>query len=457
VTQCLAIAVRVLEADVLERNRSERVAQRATCAVSRWTAKIPWYTARKEVSLRFLLPRVVPAVALLTALTSCTGDRGMPAALGPVEPLSSPAAAASGEPFMTATRDGRVLLSWLEQQPDTSVSLRFAAWDGNAWSEPRTIVTRRDFFVNWADFPSILELPDGRLATHWLQREGAGTYAYGIRIATSADGGASWSEPLAPHTDNTLTEHGFVSLFADGEDLGAIWLDGRNMGGGHGHGGGDMTIRFARLGSAGTRMDEAEIDARTCECCQTDAALTDEGPIVAYRDRSPDEVRNIVVSRRVAGDWTEPAPVHDDAWTIPGCPVNGPAIVAAGRDVAVAWFSAPDDVAQVKVVFSTDAGVTFGAPVRIDDGDPAGRVDLLSLDDGVLVSWIERTSTGAAVRVKRVTKDGRAGAALDVATASAERASGFPRMARSGDGILFAWTEPGQPAHVRMARAAISP
>ena len=407
--------------------------------------------------MRFLLPRVLRPVAFLAVLASCA-DGGAAPALGPVEPISSPAAAPSGEPFLTATRDGRILLSWLEQLPDTSVGFRFAAWDGRTWTEPRNIVARRDFFVNWADFPSILELPDGRLATHWLQREGPDTYAYGVRITTSADAGVTWSEPLAPHTDGTLTEHGFVSLFPDGQDLGAVWLDGRNMGGGHGHGGGDMTIRFARLTADGTRMDETEIDARACECCQTDVALTDEGPIVAYRDRSPEEVRNIVVSRRANGAWTAPTPVHDDAWTLPGCPVNGPAIVAAGRDVAVAWFSAPGDVAQVKVVFSADAGATFGAPVRIDDGDPAGRVDLLLLDDGgVLVSWIERTDGGAAVRAKRVTRDGRAGAAIDVAASSAERASGFPRMARAGDGVMFAWTEPGQPARVRLARVALSP
>lgn len=407
--------------------------------------------------MRSLIFRALLPFALLAGLTSCA-DRGAAPALGSIEPISSPAAAPSGEPFLTPTRDDHILLSWLEQQPDTSVAFRFATWDGRTWSEPRSVVARRDFFVNWADFPSILELPDGRLATHWLQREGPDTYAYGIRIATSADAGATWSEPLTPHTDSTLTEHGFVTLFADGQDLGAVWLDGRNMGGGHGHGGGDMTIRFARLAADGTRLDEAEIDARTCECCQTDVAVTDEGPVVVYRDRSSEEVRNIVVSRRVNGEWSAPAPVYDDAWTIPGCPVNGPALVAAGRDVAVAWFAAPGDVAQVKVAFSDDAGATFASPVRIDDGDPAGRVDLLILEDGsVLVSWIERVDGGAAVRVKRVTRDGRASTAVEVAASSAERASGFPRMARSGAGVVFAWTEPGQPARVRLARMALSP
>ena len=394
---------------------------------------------------------LVPAL-----LTSCTGmnDMRLP---GTVEMLESPAAHGSGEPFLTPTRDGRALLSWLEMQHDSSVALRFAAWEGEGWSSPRTVVARPDFFVNWADFPSILELPDGRLATHWLQREGADTYAYGVRVSTSADGGVSWSQPLAPHTDGTLTEHGFVSLFADGNDLGAVWLDGRNMGGAHGEGDGAMTIRYARIAEDGTLHDEAEIDARTCECCQTDVALLASGPIVAYRDRSPDEVRDIVVSRRINGVWTDPVRVHDDGWTISACPVNGPAIAAEEGVVAVAWFAAPEDEPRVSVAFSQDSGETFGPPVRIDDGNPAGRVDLVMLENGsALVSWIERTSTGAVVRARYVTGEG-AGGAMDVGASSEERASGFPRMTRVDGGVLFAWTQPGSQSHVSIARVRLTP
>ena len=38
--------------------------------------------------------------------------------------------------------------------------------------------------------------------------------------------------------------------------------------------------------------------------------------MIAYRDRSADEVRDISIVRRVGGRWTKPAPVHDDGWKI---------------------------------------------------------------------------------------------------------------------------------------------
>lgn len=381
--------------------------------------------------------------AVLLVAVACEA----PAPSATVEMLASPAGPGSGEPFLAAGADGP-LMSWLEPQADSSVALRFAGWDGAAWGAPRTIAARRDYFVNWADFPSILVLPDGGLAAHWLQREGGGTYAYGVRIVRSTDGGATWTEPVTPHTDGVLAEHGFVTLFPDDGALGAVWLDGRNMTGEHGAG--DMTIRSARLTEDGLAM-EAEIDARTCECCQTDVALTSEGPAVVYRDRSPEELRNITVSRRVDGAWTEPAPVHDDGWVRDGCPVNGPAIVAAGRAAAVAWFTAPGDVPQVNVAFSEDAAASFGAPVRVDEGAPIGRVDLLHLPDGsVLVSWLERTGTGAAVLARRVESEGSAGPVIRVTETTESRAGGFPRMILDGDAVLFAWTDPD--AGVRVAR-----
>ena len=154
--------------------------------------------------------------------------------------------------------------------------------------------------------------------------------------------------------------------------------------------------------------------------------------------------------RRVGGEWTEPRTIHDDGWVINACPVNGPAVAAAGRRVAVAWFTgAPGP--RVLVAFSDDAGATFGPPVRVDEGAGQGRVDLVLLDDGAaLVSWLERGGEGAEIRLRRVAPDG-AGPAFSLASTSAERASGFPQMARSGDRILFAWTEAGSPPRVRTA------
>lgn len=374
-----------------------------------------------------------------------------PVLMSEVTPLESPAGPGSAEPFLHTMRDGSVLMSWLEAG-DTAHSLRFARWDGMTWDEPRTIVSSSSFFVNWADFPSIIDLSDGRLAAHWLGRSGPGTYAYDVLVAFSDDGGQTWSEPVRPHNDGTETEHGFVTLFESDGQPAAVWLDGRKTAAGTG-GPREMTVRFTTFDESGTpAYPGALLDSRTCDCCQTAVAITSTGPVVIYRDRSPDEVRDIAITRLVDGEWTSPTPIHRDGWQINACPVNGPAIDAADDHVAIAWFTAAQDTARVRVAFSSDAGASFGTPFRIDLGNPSGRVDLLLLDDAhALVSWLERTGGTAEVMARIVGSDGTFGEPVAIGGSSAERASGFPKVTLVDGGLLFAWTVPGETSGIRVA------
>ena len=407
------------------------------------------------------------AIGLLAAVVLPT-DRESLAAVPPVvsiDSISSPARPGSSTPNLAVGADGRVYMSWIEPA-DSGHALRFAALDGKQWSPAQTIRAGKDFWVNWADFPSIKVLDGGRLAAHWLQRNGPGTYAYGVRISQSRDSGRTWSTPVMPHRDSSQNEHGFVAMWPENGRLGAVWLDGRKFKtAGHGapsSGGHDATnemmLMSTTIDANGKLGPEVPLDQRTCDCCQNTAAMTSNGPIIAYRNRSPEEIRDIYVTRRVAGKWTAGVPVHADNWKIAACPVNGPSIAASGRRVALAWFTAANDSARVKVAFSDDAGAKFSAPIRVDGGVPAGRVDVaLTADGSALVTWIERVGGDtAAVRVRRVARDGTAGAPITVATSSASRASGFPRMVITGSDVVFAWTVPGRPSAVRVARAPVA-
>ena len=383
-----------------------------------------------------------------------TAQQSVAAASLTFQEVPSPAAPGSGLPHLYAGADGQVWLSWVEVLGEGHAALRFAQRQDTAWSTPKTIAEGDDWFVNWADFPSLIALGDGVMAAHYLQKSAESTYAYDVRLTQSADGGATWSNALTPHDDDTQTEHGFVSMLPwDGDQVLAVWLDGRNTGGGHG---GAMTLRAATVGADQSIQNEAELDARICDCCQTSAARTANGAVVAYRDRSDEEIRDISVVRWKDGQWSDPQTVYADDWHIEGCPVNGPAVTADGERVAVAWFTAADDTPRVKLSFSPDEAVTFGEPVMVDDGQPIGRVDVVMLPDGrALVSWVERTDDGAEIRVRRVQADGTAEAAVRVALTSPERASGFPRLVRSGDHLYMAWTEAGDPIQLHTAVAAL--
>jgi hypothetical protein len=382
-----------------------------------------------------------------------------------VRESESPTGHDSREPELVATGDGRVILSWVEKIGEKRHALRFATRDAAAWSETRTVAEGDNWFVNWADFPSVVALPEGSLAAHWLVKSGKGTYAYDVNIARSKDNGQSWGRPVVPHTDGTQTEHGFVSLLPlkDGR-LGAVWVDGRaTKDVKEGHGKEDsplpvsMQLRYAAIDADGKLSDEAVLDERICECCQTSAAMTSEGLIAAYRDRSEREVRDIHFVRQQGGSWSSARPIHADKWEINGCPVNGPSVAAEGRRVALAWFTGEGDSPRVQVAFSDDAGATFAAPVRVDDGEAMGRVDVVLLADGsALVLWLGGNTEGGANKVRRVSAEGALGAVAVVSRTDVSRSSGFPRMARLGDTVHFAWTQFGKPSRIRTATADVS-
>lgn len=334
-------------------------------------------------------------------------------------------------------------MSWIEPHGEEHrVAVSF--FDDN-WTPPETVAESDSFFVNWADFPSV-QFVGNVLVAHWLQRQGTGVYDYGVRMAWSLDGGAAWSEPWTPHGDDTPTEHGFVSVFGSGDEIWAAWLDGREMV----EEGGAMALRARRLPVRGPAGPEEIVDARACECCRTAGVMTAHGPLVAFRNRSEDEVRDIHVSRRTASGWTASAPVHSDGWTFPGCPVNGPAVAASEQDVVIAWFTAPDGAPKVHVAFSSDGGATFGQPARVDEGMPLGRVDVVRLDDGsALATWMEGGDP-AVVLSRRVAEDGAIGAPRPLGTLSAGRESGFPQVVRLGrDRLMAAWSDPAGESGVR--------
>lgn len=367
--------------------------------------------------------------------------------------LTTPASDASLTGNLSTWGDA-VYLSWLERRAEGH-ALMLASLDGEAFGPADTIRTSSAFFANWADFASTLALPSGRLVAQWLETSAASPYAYDVWIATSIDRGRTWAPAARPHRDGTPREHGFVSMVSDGDDgFTAVWLDGRAFRD-------DAPDNEMQLMSttfeAGRFQAERAIDTRVCECCQTGMARTPDGLVVVYRDRSPDEVRDIGLVRLVDGSWTEPRILNPDGWTINGCPVNGPQVAATGDRVAVAWFTAAGGDPKVQLVSSTDGGETFGPPTRIDSGRPVGRVDVEMLGDDVVVAWLERgDEERAEVRLQRISSARQPLARATVARTGSARASGFPRLAVRGSDVFVTWTDTyaGQgPSQVRVAKA----
>lgn len=399
-----------------------------------------------------------------------------------VELLATPAPSGALAPELSLI-GGAPALSWLERSGDGPGAwrLRLARWRTGAGPEgfgPPVTVTPAagetpELFANWADRPGVVqggpaaiggsEEPEGPLYAWWLAKTGAGTYAYGVELARSGDGGTTW-QPLGPlHDDRSATEHGFVSLVPEGDGVRALWLDGRATARGE-----PMTLRTVRIGEAVERATEEVVDGSVCDCCETAAVATAGGPLVAYRDRAAGEVRDVWAVHRTAEGWSEPRPVHRDGWEIPACPVNGPALArhasGAAETVWVAWFTAAGGAPRVLAAVSGDGGRSFGEPVAVDTDGPLGRVDLaVDAERGeAVVSWLDAAGDGgAAVRLRRLGRDGGLGPVLDLARAESSRASGVPRLlaypSAGGERLLVAWVEPAAGAREGAIRLATLP
>jgi hypothetical protein len=207
-----------------------------------------------------------------------------------------------------------------------------------------------------------------------------------------------------------------------------------------------MDVYFASFDSSWKQTAESSINARVCECCQTSVATTADGPIVAFRDRTTDDIRDIHVTRIEQGKWTDAVSVHDDKWKIDACPVNGPAVAARGKNVVVAWFSALDDNGKAYAAFSQDSGRTWGAPIRLDDSTALGHVDIELLDDGSAVAtWVEFANERSQFRARKVQSSGERSKPIVIAGEGDARVSGYPHVSKRGSDLVFAWTESSGP------------
>ena len=372
-------------------------------------------------------------VCVLAAfLVACT-EQSLPSFTNP-QPISVPSGKPAYGPRLSMGDGESAVLSWMERNDDVGL-LRYSVLNQGAWQPAVTVINDKNMFINWADLPAVTPLGADALLAHWLSYVADSPYAYQILTAVSIDAGSTWSTPKSPHSDGTPTEHGFLSTYPAGDDVGLIWLDGRETpekG---------MTLRTAVLDAGGALSNESLIDDLVCDCCQTDVAMTDTGPIAVYRNRTSDEVRDIYVSRYLDETWQAGTPVSDDGWEISGCPVNGPSIAAKGDRVAIAWFTAAKNKPTVKAAFSSNAGKSFSEPVEIASKGTSGHVGVTLIDKhSYVVSWMESDENGGyEVNLRARTADGQMGRVQTVGRTSVAR--NVPQMKLVGDNLILAWTD----------------
>ncbi|MFT3897430.1 MAG: hypothetical protein QM719_07015 [Thermomonas sp.] len=405
--------------------------------------------------------RILPFVfAIASALAACHHEAPAPAsqfvATG-LQPWTLPAPPGSMAPDLATGPNGRMALLWLNAESGRRTLLQYAEYGvQDRWEGPLTIAVGHSFVANGADTPHIAIADDRALWVEYLQRQAGG--GYGVRLSTSRSGGMNWSDPLAVNADDVAAEHGFAALWATGGDrIGIAWLDGRDAGGedehdgdsgehhedGHAHGGA-TALRAATFGPDLQRADETVVDARTCDCCSTAVARTGAGIVVAYRDRSDADIRDIATVAFDGKAWSAPRPVHADGWHMTGCPVNGPSIAANGDDVVLGWFTAANDEPRVQLARSTDGGARFGEPLVLERGKQVdGRVAVALDGDNAWALWLREEFGGSSLWLARLAPDlSKERERVKVATLKVRGgASGYPKLALRDGSAYIVWTD----------------
>ena len=390
-------------------------------------------------------------IILLLAAGSCAEQSNETRTLAD---WSSPAGQNSVSPNLSLDLSGSPILSWMKVGENT-VALEYSRWEGSRWSSPVTVAKGDNWLVNRADFPSVVQLTESLWASHWLVMTDPAIFAYDVVVSLSTDGGVTWDAPLTPHTDGTFSEHGFVSFFVNGEDIGAVWLDGREMvathglsmsaDGAHGSAGG-MTLRSTQIKSDGTLTKDQVIDSLVCDCCQTDIAQSDQGPVLVFRNRTKDEYRDIYFSRMIEGQWSEPKPVSVDGWKIAGCPVNGPSVATNDEATAVAWYTQAKSYGEVKLAVSGAGVDSFSDPLVVDEGDSVlGQVGLAATSNGgFLVSWMTFSEgTAGQLNLRYVDREGVASSVFEATKINMTRRAGLPQMVLFDNLAVTSWTGGG--------------
>ncbi len=359
-----------------------------------------------------------------------------------LQEIPSVAGKNSSLPSLYSDNTGTVFMSWVEERGNIA-ELNFATFKNNTWSEPSVISADSTWFLNWADYPSIIGYNGEPMAAHWLNKKPGGTYAYDVNLSAYTN---EWSDRIIPHQDETATEHGFLSMLpASDSTFIAVWLDGRNTAGRDHHEYADlskaMTLRAAIIDRNGQIIEKFLIDDSVCDCCNTSLAKTDSGFIVTYRNRTEDEVRDIYSSIFRDGSWSEPKPVHNDNWEIAACPVNGPAVGVINGLIVTSWFTGANGKAKVQLGISNDDGKTFETVILIDEEGAVGRTDLLVNDDKIWVSWLSSVDNSGQLNLASYSLDGALLNKYSIPDISAKRSTGFPQITKSEDRILIAFTD----------------
>jgi hypothetical protein len=358
-----------------------------------------------------------------------------------VEVIASPAGDGSMQASLSVNNDGAPLLSWVQNG-----SLMYSVWKANAWAPAQVIAASRKFFHHPAELPEVIIMPGGSLLAHWVEMPDPAKEAENLYVSTSTDG-IKWTTPVMAHKDHSPVQHGLASVVASGpKEASIIWLQALK--------GEDGPVSLMRsvVSNTGALIKEESLDQDVCSCCPTSVVKTAKGLLIAYRDHTTKDVRDIATIRFENGKWSPSKIISADNWQIDACPINAASASAKADNVAVGWYTAAGEKPRVQIALSKDDGATFSKPTLVSTGAAYGYTSVQADDEGgAYISWLERGNGAGRILLRHIDATGAAGPVTEIAKGD-RQGLGYPRLLRTGKDLWMAWGNSDADTKVQVAR-----
>ena len=264
-----------------------------------------------------------------------------------------------------------------------------------------------------------------------------------VLVASSSDGGASFSVPRSITADGSSQR--FITLSLDpGGEVFASWIDKRHVVTAQRAGKSfpGASLAFGWSSDGGATFEEARIaHDNMCECCRLGVAIPrSHQPVVLFRNVFNGERDHAVIT---FVDRSTPGPVSrvsEDHWATDVCPHHGPSLsIAEDGSYHAAWFSGGGVRHGLFYARSKDGGKTFTEPMAIGSAarQPT-RPYILAQGGAMWLAWKEFDGTRTTVSTM-VSHDGGVTWSAPHVIGETKDVSDHPLLVSDGQTVYLSW------------------
>lgn len=265
-----------------------------------------------------------------------------------------------------------------------------------------------------------------------------------VLVATSTDGGATFSTPRSLSRDGASQRFAALALRPDGQLL-AAWIDKRTVAAARSKGlsQAGAAVAVAWSGDAGqTFTGERIVQDLACECCRLAAAFdARQQPVLLYRGLFDGGERDhALLTLADSGDVRSRVRVAEDRWAIDGCPHHGPSLAASSDGTLhAAWFTLGQARQGLFYARSADGGRTFESPQRVGDASrQPGRPSLFASGLALWLVWKEFDGQRLSIKLRR-SADGGLTWSADRVVAETTQSADHPLLIGDGKRVHLSW------------------